>query len=139
MYGLPQAGALSNKALRKDLAPHGYYECAHTPGLWRHATRPIQFSLVVDDFGVKYVGKEHADHLVRTLRKTYEIAEDWAGEFYVGLKLDWHYGENGDDRYVEISMSGYVEKLRLRFSHEKPIRAQHSPYRPAPRKFGKNW
>eukprot|EP00804_Cyclotella_cryptica_P017807 CCRYP_001202-RA/>CCRYP_001202-RA protein AED:0.67 eAED:0.67 QI:0/0/0/0.5/0/0/2/0/119 len=22
-------------------APHGYYEVAHTPGLWRHVTRPI--------------------------------------------------------------------------------------------------
>jgi hypothetical protein len=26
MYGLPQAGILANKLLRKRLAPHGYYE-----------------------------------------------------------------------------------------------------------------
>jgi hypothetical protein len=26
-------------------------------------TRPIQFTLVVDDFGVQYVGAEHAQHL----------------------------------------------------------------------------
>ena len=55
IYGLPQAGALANKQLKKFLAPDGYYEVAHTPGIWRHATRPTQFSLVVDDFGVKYV------------------------------------------------------------------------------------
>ena len=36
--------------LHKRLKPHGYYECVNTPGLWRHATRPITLSLVVDDF-----------------------------------------------------------------------------------------
>ena len=69
IYGLPQAGILSNLLLRKRLAPAGYYEVAHTPGLWRHVTRPIQFSLIVADFGVKYVGKENAQHLINTLRK----------------------------------------------------------------------
>ena len=68
IYGLPQAGALTNKQLREYLAPAGYYECAHTPGLWKHISRPVQFSLVVDDFGVKYVGKENANHLTQTLR-----------------------------------------------------------------------
>eukprot|EP00957_Ditylum_brightwellii_P082019 6236891-Ditylum_brightwellii.AAC.1 len=28
------------------------------PGLWRHTTRDIRFTLVVDDFGVKYTNKE---------------------------------------------------------------------------------
>jgi hypothetical protein len=66
--GLPQAGILANKLLRKRLAPHGYYECINIPGLWRHGWRPITFTLVVDDFGVKYVGKERADHLVASLK-----------------------------------------------------------------------
>jgi hypothetical protein len=43
IYGLPQAGILANQLLRKRLAPAGYYEVAHTPGLWRHVSRPIQF------------------------------------------------------------------------------------------------
>ena len=59
IYGLPQAGRMANEQLKRFLAPHGYYEVTHTPGLWKHKTRPIQFTLVVDDFGVKYVGKEH--------------------------------------------------------------------------------
>ena len=43
---------------------------ASTPqGFWRHRTRPITFSLVVDNFGVKYVGKEHADHLINCLKE----------------------------------------------------------------------
>jgi hypothetical protein len=37
------------------------------PGLWRHDTQPAQFTLVVDNFGVKYVGEEHANHSRRTL------------------------------------------------------------------------
>jgi hypothetical protein len=77
-WGLPQAGILTNKLLRKRLAPHGYYECINTPGLWRHKWRPITFTLVVDDFGVKYVGKEHADHLVASLKTKYKLVEDWA-------------------------------------------------------------
>jgi hypothetical protein len=38
VWGLPQAGILTNKLLCKRLAPHGYYECKQTPGLWKHAT-----------------------------------------------------------------------------------------------------
>ena len=40
-YGLPQAGRLANDLLRERLAEEGYYE-AETPGLWKHASRPIQ-------------------------------------------------------------------------------------------------
>ena len=68
IYGLPQAGILANKQLREKLLPAGYYEVAHTPGLWRHVTRPIQFTLVVDDFGIKYEGKKHLDHLITAIR-----------------------------------------------------------------------
>jgi hypothetical protein len=53
IYGLPQSGALANQLLRQRLAPAGYFEVPHTPGLWKHISRPIQFSLIVDDFGVK--------------------------------------------------------------------------------------
>jgi len=74
IYGLPQGGILANKLLRKRLAPHGYYEVAHTPGLWRHVTRPIEFSLVVDDFCVKYVGKKHAEHLLKVLHKYFKTS-----------------------------------------------------------------
>ena len=74
IYGLPQGGILANKLLRRRLAPEGYYKVAHTPGLWRHVTRPIQFTLVVVDFGVKYVGKENVDHLIRVLKKHYKLS-----------------------------------------------------------------
>ena len=68
VWGLPQAGILANKLLRKRLAPHGYFECSHTPGLWKHSTRPISFTLVVDDFGIKYKRQEDIDHLIAALK-----------------------------------------------------------------------
>ena len=33
MYGLPQAGILANKLLRKRPPKHGYFELPHAPGL----------------------------------------------------------------------------------------------------------
>ena len=49
MYGLAQSGRIANQDLRKHLAKHGYYPTKRTPGLWKHRTRPISFTLVVDD------------------------------------------------------------------------------------------
>jgi hypothetical protein len=79
MYGLPQAGILTNKVLQHNLAKDGYHPTTHTHGLWTHYTRPISFSLVVDDFGVKYVGQEHAEHLMTCINKNYNISSDWNG------------------------------------------------------------
>jgi len=107
IYGLPQAGILANKLLRQRLRPAGYYEVAHTPSLWKHTTRHIQFTLTVDNFGVKYVGKDNADHLIAALRKHYEVEEDWKGSLYCGITLNWNYAQG----HVDISMPGYVDKL----------------------------
>ena len=132
VYGLPMAGALANKLLRKRLAPHGYYEVAHTPGLWRHVTHPISFTLVVDDFGVKYEGQEHAQHLVDTLKKYYRLAEDWKGDLYCGITLDWDY----HNRTLDISLPGYIDNVLQRFEHKTPTKPQHCPFQPSPRKYG---
>ena len=54
MYGLPQAGKLANEQLQAVLAPHGYVPCPITPGLWKDTHSDLMFTLVVDDFGVRY-------------------------------------------------------------------------------------
>ncbi|KAL7524496.1 hypothetical protein ACHAXR_001939, partial [Thalassiosira sp. AJA248-18] len=133
MYGLPQSGRLANDLLRKRLSKHGYYEVTHTPGLWRHATRPVWFTLIVDDFGIKYIGKENADHLISALEENYTLEVDWEGKLYAGISLDWHYGP---DRYVDIGMPGYTLKQLIRYAHEKPRRPQHCPYSPHPITYG---
>ncbi len=70
VWGLPQAGILANKKLRQKLAPFGYHKCVETPGLWKHASRPLTFTLVVDDFGVKYESKEDVDQLIESIKST---------------------------------------------------------------------
>ena len=78
MYGLPQAGKLANDLLRERLAKHGYFPSKQTPGLWHHKHRPTKFTLIVDDFGAKVEGN-HAQHLIETLRKYYEVSVDETG------------------------------------------------------------
>ncbi len=88
MYGLPQAGILANKLLKKRLALHDYFEQPHTPGLWKHVSRPVWFNLCVNDLGMKYIGIENLQHLYNALKKeTYNIVEDYKGELYCGITL----------------------------------------------------
>jgi Reverse transcriptase (RNA-dependent DNA polymerase) len=124
MYGLPQAGKLANNELIQHLAKHGYKQCNLTPGLFTHTTRPISFCLVVDDFGVKYIGKENAQHLINTLSEKYVITTDWTGDTYLGMHLNWDY----PNQHVDISMPGYVAKALQRFEHTSPNKPQHAPH-----------
>jgi hypothetical protein len=105
VWGLPQAGILVNKFLCKRFAPHEYYKCKQTPGLWKHVTRPILFTLVVDDFGMKYVNKDNVNHLIQCLKKKFEVTKDWDGNLYCGIKLNWDY----DAWTLDVLMPGYQE------------------------------
>jgi hypothetical protein len=125
MYGLKHAGLLANQLLQTRLAPFGYYPARHTPGLWLHKMRPIAFSLIVDDFTVKYVGKQHDDHLRDALLKTYELTMDWAATVYSGITLKWDY----KNRTCDISMPGYVSNVISKFQHDAPKYTQHTPSR----------
>ena len=68
MYGLLQAGRISHDALLKHLYLYGYYPSSNLPGLWKQNSPPIKFTLVVDDFDVKYLGKEQTLHLKTALK-----------------------------------------------------------------------
>ena len=87
MYGLPQEGLLAQELLKKWLNKHEYFQSTRTPGLWRHKWRPTQFTLVVDDSGIKYVGDENLQHLTTVLREHYEISIDRTGAWYIGIHL----------------------------------------------------
>ena len=91
MYGLPQAGKLANDLLRKRLDTKGYYEDATTLGLWLHKWRPVIFCLTADDFGIEYVGKQQAQHLLSTLQEHYMVTIDWEGKKYADIDLEWDY------------------------------------------------
>jgi hypothetical protein len=105
----------------------------NTPGQWYHVSRPISFTLVIDDFGVKFVGKEHVDHLIASIKSTYKkLTEDWTGSLYCGITLDWDYV----GRTVDISMPGYIKKKLQEYKHAFPGRLQYCPYSPEPKLFG---
>jgi hypothetical protein len=76
MYGLPQAGIIAQELLAERLGKHGYSQSDIIPGLWKHATKPICFTLVVDDFAVKYTREQDANHLISALKENYEISID---------------------------------------------------------------
>ena len=98
---------------------------AHCRPLWRHKTRPITFCLTVDDFGVKHVGKEHADHLIQALNSKHKITTDWEGRLYCGVQLEWNY----EAKWVDLSMPNYVKEMRHKFQHDRPSRPEHAPCR----------
>ena len=132
MYGLPQAGLIAQEQLIKRLKKAGYYQSESSPGFWKHKWRPISFTLVVDNFGVKYVGKENADHLISVLQEDYKINIDWEGTRYIELTLDWDYIQ----RKVHLSMPGYIIKALTQFSHKTPSKPQHQPHPHAEKTYG---
>ena len=91
MYGLKQAAILAYDQLRQHLAPHGYFPIPNTVGMWKHKSRPIQFCLCIDDFGIKFINKADVNHLLDTLRSKYNITVDLTeknyGWAYLGLVL----------------------------------------------------
>jgi hypothetical protein len=117
---LKQAGLLTNQLLQTCLPTFGYYPARHTPGIWLHKTRPISFTLAVDD-----VGKQHAEHLRNALLRTYELTTDWTATVYSGMTLKWDYTNSTCD----ISMPGYVSKVLRKFQHDAPKHPQLTPSR----------
>ena len=51
----------------------------------------MQFTLVVDNFGVKYVSEEHALYLKAALEEEYTLTIKWEGKRYIGITLDCDY------------------------------------------------
>jgi len=132
LYGLPQAGRLSQQRLIRHLETHGYKQATHTPCLFAHIDRPVSFTLIVDDFGIKYTGRQHADHLLATLRLLYPITVNWTGDKYIGYTIKW----DRPNRRVHLSMSGYVSKALTRFGIQKPTRPVNAPTRYIPPSYG---
>ena len=91
------------------------------------------FALVVDDFGIQYTGKEHADHLLAALRQEYQgIKVDWSGSLFCGITMDWDY----TNLTVDLSMPGYVAAALEEFKHPQPTKAENQPHRHNPPQYG---
>jgi hypothetical protein len=125
MYGLKQARLLANQLLQTCLEPFGYYPARYTQGILSHKPRPISFTLVVDDFTVKYFGKHHAEHLRNALLGTYKLTTDLTATVYSGIPLKWDYNK----RTCNISMPGYVLNVLSKSQHDSAKHPQHTPSR----------
>jgi hypothetical protein len=121
--GLKQAGKIANDCLTKHLPTFSYPPVARTPSLWKHATLPIMFLLVVNDFGVKYNITAAANHLIPALQQMYKIAVNWEGALYLGLPLRWNYVK----RTVNLSIPGYIDDALHQFQQSAPSRPQDAP------------
>ena len=109
MYGLPNVGIIAQKLLKEGPKKHGYKQNDQTPDFRKHDTHPISFTLIVDDFGMKYIKKEHADHLIWVLEEFYEVEKDWKGKKYCPITLNWDYNQ----RKVHLPMPGYCTEALI--------------------------
>ena len=82
------------------------------------------FTLVVDDFVIKFHNKCHAEHLFKALCTKYEISVYWTGNHYCRSTIDWNY----DKAYVDISMPDYVQEALQYFQHPSPTKPEHAAH-----------
>lgn len=115
LYGMKQAGYLANKDIEEHLANHGYTSRPTTPCLFKHKTDNIEFTLITDDFGVRYGDRAAAEKLYSVMSLKYPMTIDWEGKKYAGFNILFDY--EGPNRRVEISMQGYIAAFLKRFKH----------------------
>ena len=125
-WGLPQAGILANKLLWWRLFPHRYYKCNNTPRLWKHIKQPTSFTLVVDNFGVNFVVKEHADTVIFNMVHKTKIRTHWRLEQGPLLQYQiemWLRHKNGGLIHARIH-----KKVLHKYKHDMMSKPQHCPY-----------
>ena len=96
----------------------------HSTGMWQHRNLKTTFALCVNNFGVKYISKIDADHLINALHQNYKITTNWKGSLYCCLTLHW----NHEEGWVEIYMSGYVICALTKFNHPTCLIVHHTPH-----------
>ena len=134
LWGLPQSGILSKQRLCHHLAEHGYHECTLTSGLFRHTTLPVAFTLVVDDFLVKFHNRDDAQHLINalTLHGMYKVKVNERADKYLGYNIVY----SPDMREISLSMPDSIAKIVVAHCHGVPPPPQLSPAQYTPPSLG---
>ena len=68
--------------------------------------------------------------------KSSTTRENVMGLLYCGITLKWNLKKR--DRWLELSMPGYIEKQLSKYKHPTPKRPQHAPYPCAPKTYVKS-
>ena len=114
---------IAHDDLVEQLSKHGYHKSKYTEGLFIHETRQIAFTLVVDDFAIKYIDKADVDHLLMCLQEECPVKVDWDSQQYIGINFTWNYG--GDE--VLLNMKDYVNQALKQFNHPTPKQFHYGP------------
>jgi hypothetical protein len=79
----------------------------------------------VDDFGIRYIHRAVANHLIATLQGSYDVSLDSTRAKYCGLSLKWDYYTT---RTCDMSMPGYIERAFHRFQRVPGLTPEHAPH-----------
>eukprot|EP00804_Cyclotella_cryptica_P029516 CCRYP_011300-RG/>CCRYP_011300-RG protein AED:0.04 eAED:0.04 QI:0/-1/0/1/-1/1/1/0/346 len=83
------------------------------------------FVLIVDDFGIQYSDRRHAEHLLQALQQHYTVTTDWTGTKFAGIDIKWDYNK----RTCRLTMDTYISALLLKYDHPRPRKPQHAPHK----------
>lgn len=86
--GLIHDGTVAYKDLVEYLVSQGFYPSKYTPRLWFDKKSKPNFTLIVNDFGVKYCNQQSSEILINVLSKKHDISTDWTGGAYCSVTLE---------------------------------------------------
>ena len=73
LHGSKESGRIENEGVVDHPALHGCHESKTTAGLFKHDTRDISFTLVVDNFGIEWTNEADLDHLITSLENKHDM------------------------------------------------------------------
>jgi hypothetical protein len=101
--------------------------------LFSHTSNGIKFTLIVDDFGVKYKSILDLNHLITAIHSGgWKCKVDLDGAKYVGVSCSWDYVNNT----LDTTMPHCVSKGLARFAPGITLKGAPSPAVYVPPKFG---
>ena len=99
--------------------------------LFKHIVCNILFTLVVDDFGIKYTNTADVHCIITIMQEKYTLKVDFNAKQYIGIHPDFNYTKCE----LICSMKGYVQQSLREFKHipsachhKAPSRVPHKQY-----------
>ena len=107
-YGLKQSGKIAHNNLVKHLNKYDYVQAEHIDGVFVHKLWDISFTLVVDNFGIKYTNKDDGNYLISIMRSKYKFKVDFDAKQYIRVLLNTENESTGEKgkKHTKQSISG---------------------------------
>ena len=117
MHEFSQIGMLAHKDLKQQLASHSYTPVTFILGLWTYESHWISFTLVVNDFGIKYTSLSSLNHLLNVLKTFCTITTNMNSNLYICVSLQWKWNYS-----VRYSMLKYIPNLIKKSQYIPPLK-----------------